>query len=244
MKHLPASCLAALFAAWNGPLSADDGEPAAGPPAPETATADSVVDEDGATVDTAGEADSHRATIDRALARLDGEPSLAELQRAALRLADADPERAKNWMRAPNLAPILPRFKVTVDHDIERDENLDRYQDEPDRWGADTDRDLELQFSAQWELSELVFNPDEVRVYGALANRSLRRESLLTTLVGTYFERRKLQLAGMIDPAPELAEAFERRLRIDELTALIDALTGGLLSRTLEQRSRTRAAPR
>jgi hypothetical protein len=244
MKHTLASCLAALLAGFGGPVSADDGESAAGPPAPENGGTDSAAGEDGATAEIAGDARSHQAAIDRALEQLNGEPSLAELQRAALRLADADPERARNWMRAPNLAPILPRFKVTLDHDLEHDESLDRDQVKPDKWGADTDRDLELQFSAQWELSELVFNPDEVRVYGALANRAQRRESLLATLVGTYFERRKLQLVEILEPASELAESIERKLRIDELTAMIDALTGGLLSRTLEAGPKARVVPR
>lgn len=161
-----------------------------------------------------------------------------------LRRADADPERSKGWMRTTNLSQILPRFKVTVDYDLEHDESLDRDQVKPDKWGADTDRDLELQLSAQWELSRLVFNPDEVRVYGALANRAQRRESLLAALVGYYYERRKLQLTAIVDPPTELADVVELRLRVDELTAMIDALTGGLLSRTLGEDPPQRAEPR
>jgi len=174
-----------------------------------------------------------QGSIERALARLADEPSLRELERAALRLADADAEGANGWMGTANWSAVLPVVKLVAEHDLERDESLDRYQDEPDRWGADTDRDLGFQVSAQWNLPELVFNPDEVRIYGALANRATRREALLTTLVGYYFERRRLQLAELLQPAPDLVAALERRMRIDELTAVIDALTGGLLTRTL-----------
>jgi hypothetical protein len=173
-------------------------------------------------------------SIDRALDRLAGEPSLRELERAALRLADADVEGADGWMASANWSAVLPVVKLVAEHDLERDESLDRYQDEPDRWGADTDRDLGFQVSAQWNLPELVFNPDEVRIYGALANRATRREALLTTLVGYYFERRRLQLAELLEPAPDLARRLERQMRIEELTAVIDALTGGLLTRNLE----------
>ncbi|MBW2276193.1 MAG: hypothetical protein JRF63_01805 [Deltaproteobacteria bacterium] len=176
-----------------------------------------------------------RARIERALSSLAGEPSLRELERAALRLADADAEGADGWMGSANWSAVLPVVKVVAEHDLERDESLDRYQDEPDRWGADTDRDLGFQVSAQWNLPELVFNPDEVRIYGALANRATRREALLTTLVGYYFERRRQQLAELLEPAPDLARELERRMRIEELTAVIDALTGGLLTRTLEK---------
>jgi len=169
--------------------------------------------------------------IDRALAGLEGEPSLAALQRAALRRADADRDGARNWQRSVRWSASLPILKLVAEHDLERDEALDRYQDEPDRWGADTDRDYGFQISAQWNLAELVFNPDEVRVYGALASRASRREALLTVVVGYYFERRRLQLLEALDPAPDLAGLLERRMRIDELTAALDALTGGMLSR-------------
>jgi hypothetical protein len=138
-------------------------------------------------------------------------------------------------MGSANWSAVLPVVKLVAEHDMERDESLDRYQDEPDRWGADTDRDLGFQVSAQWNLPELVFNPDEVRIYGALANRASRREALLTTLVGYYYERRRLQLAELLEPASDLAGELERRMRIEELTAFIDALTGGLLSRNLEK---------
>lgn len=176
-----------------------------------------------------------RARIERALERLAREPSLRDLERAALRLADADVEGADGWMGSANWSTVLPVVKVVFERDLERDESLDRYQDEPDRWGADTDRDLGFQVSAQWNLPELIFNPDEVRIYSALANRASRREALLTTLVSYYFERRRLQLAELLEPAPDVARALERRMRIEELTAVIDALTGGLLSRNLKQ---------
>jgi hypothetical protein len=178
--------------------------------------------------------------IERAIALLGAEPSLADLERAALRLADADVDGADGWSSATNWSAVLPVVKVVAEHDMERDESLDRYQDEPDRWGADTDRDLGLQVSAQWNLPELIFNPDEVRVYSALANRASRREAVLTTLVGYYFERRRLQLAELLEPAADLASALERRMRIEELTAFIDALTGGRLSSTLKS-AQTRA---
>ncbi|MFO8072999.1 MAG: hypothetical protein R6V85_14090 [Polyangia bacterium] len=181
------------------------------------------------------EREKARRRVDRALERLDNEPSLAELQRAALRRADADRGGADSWMSSTRWSAVLPVVKFTAEHDMERDESLDRYQDEPDRWGADTDNDLGFKITAQWKLNELVFNSDQMRVYNALADRAERREELLTVLVGYYFERRKLQAAELLDPAPDPAASLERKLRIRELTAMIDALTGGLLSSRLEE---------
>ena len=174
--------------------------------------------------------------IKRALERFRHEPTLGEMQRAALRFADADKESAKRWLSAPNRAAVLPVLKFVADRDFERDESLDRAQDDPDKWGADTDDDLGLQISAQWNLGELIFNPDEVRVYSALSDRASRREALLTVLVGYFFERRRLQLKAALAPPENMSEMVDLVMRIDELTASIDALTGGLLSSTLKSR--------
>lgn len=243
MRKMSAALLASFIACWSDPAPAGEPLEPAGPPATEREE-DEGEDEDEDEVHDPAAAAAHRAAIERALARLDGEPSLAELQRAALRVADADPESVRKWRRAPNLSHVLPRFRATTNYNIERDESLIRYQEKPDRWGATSDHDLRLQFWAQWELSRLVFNPDEVRVHGALANRAQRRENLLATLVGYYYERRRLQLEEIIDPPSEMADIIELRMRIDELTAMIDALTGGLLSSTLEQDSRRRTRKR
>jgi hypothetical protein len=175
--------------------------------------------------------------VDGAIAALAEEPALAELERAALRRGEADAEPVDRLKRTVLGAAALPTVKVTVDRDESRAENLDRYQDDPDRWGADTDRGLGVGVSAEWKLGELVFNADEVRVYDLLGDRADRREALLTLLVGYYFERRRLLLTERLAPAATADEAIERRMRIDELTAVIDALTGGLLSRTLSRNS-------
>jgi hypothetical protein len=165
------------------------------------------------------------------------EPTLEELKRAALKYQDADKHTSRHWRTAPNRSALLPTLKFVFDHDVERDENLDRYQDEPDRWGADSDRDYGFQISAQWRLDELIFNSDEIRVWNALADRASRRESILMILVSYYFERRKLQLERHLVPPTDLMEMAMLNLRIAELTSSIDALTGGYLSRALEKNS-------
>ncbi len=177
-----------------------------------------------------------KVRIENVLKALSSEPSLEVLKKAALKFADADKKSAGSWRRAPNAAAVLPTVKFVMNHDLERDESLDRYQDEPDRWGADTDKDLSFQVSVQWQLAELIFNPDEVRVWNALANRASRRDAVLTVLVGYYFERQKFQLKERLSPPANLEEAIQLKLRIAELTASIDAMTGGRLSRGLSPR--------
>ena len=52
----------------------------------------------------------------------------------------------------------------------------------------------------------------------------------------TYFERRRLQIEIMASPPNDLKVSLEKELRLQELTADIDALTGGYFSKQLEDR--------
>ena len=164
-------------------------------------------------------------------AKLDKEPPLEFLIHAALGQADADIDSAKSWQRRVRRSALLPTFKASMGIDLEHDESLDRTQEDPDRWGADTDRDLGLQLTAQWDLSKLVFHPDELRVYNALADRAERRESVSTMLIAYWFERRQLQIMLAVRPPENIEERIAQTLRMKELSARIDTLTGGALTR-------------
>ena len=176
--------------------------------------------------------------IDGAIAALSDEPSLEALEIAALERADLLRKETKRWKYTAKLQALLPELKLDADFDMGRDESLDRYQEKPDRWGADTDRGYTLGATAHWRLGELIFNTDELKVYDLLSERASRREALLSTLVGYYFERRRLQLTMMLAPPDDLQALLELRIRISELTAAIDSLTGGRLTHRISQGKR------
>jgi hypothetical protein len=171
------------------------------------------------------------ALIARALSELPPEPRLEELSDAALRYLDAHPEAVARLLEAPRRAAILPELRLAADLGAQRDESLNRYQTKPDLWGADTDRDIALKLTLVWRLDRLVYSPDQARTHAVIVSRAERREAVLTTLVRAYFERRKLQLRLHISPPSDVVSYLEAHERIEELGALIDALTGGALRR-------------
>ena len=56
------------------------------------------------------------------------------------------------------------------------------------------------------------------------------RNDIVDEVTRTYFERRRLQISLLIDPPSDQPKTLEKELRLQELTALIDGLTGGYFS--------------
>lgn len=61
------------------------------------------------------------------------------------------------------------------------------------------------------------------------------RDDILDEVTSLYFQRRRLQIELLRSPASGIEERLEKELRLQELTADIDALTGGYLSERLER---------
>jgi hypothetical protein len=84
-----------------------------------------------------------------------------------------------------------------------------------------------LEARAEWELSRLVWDSDEVAIGREAAARGDRRNDLAQAVARLYFERRRRQVARILSPPASAAAAVEVELAIEELTAALDGLTGG-----------------
>ncbi len=164
------------------------------------------------------------------LNHFNGEPGVRALQDAAARLAAVEPERVRSWQRRARVAAILPTLKARVGRGaagvlITRGvDGVDNFSTvENDAWHFDVE--------ATWALDRLVFDPNEVRISREGQRVAARREQLLTEVAQLYYERRRLQVDQLLDPAARADLALDRALNIDELTAILDGLTGGALTR-------------
>jgi hypothetical protein len=61
------------------------------------------------------------------------------------------------------------------------------------------------------------------------------RDSLLKAVTKTYFARRKLQIDLMLNPPSDITEKLEMDLRLQEMTAQLDAQTGGWFSKNIKK---------
>ena len=61
------------------------------------------------------------------------------------------------------------------------------------------------------------------------------RHDFLSEATRVYYERRRLQIETVYSPPGSEKEYFEQLIRIEELTSLLDGMTGGEYGRALEK---------
>lgn len=171
----------------------------------------------------------------RILRKWDKEPSIRETQIAAVRYAEIDAGRISSWRTRAGISALAPEISGEYRRNIEDDRTLGAqtsgnvdYQslDDDDRYTA----------RARWELDRLVFNPDELRVSAEATDLVKLREDVLDQVTKLYFERRRLQVELETAPPAEVGTRLKKELRLQELTAAIDGLTGGWFARELKEK--------
>jgi hypothetical protein len=147
----------------------------------------------------------------------------------------ADPGSARSLVQRARWAAWLPEVRFRVDRRFGRSESLDvspvPLGDAPPV-ALDTVDEVRYEARATWDLSRLVFNPDELAAHAqALKIAEVRRE-VETLVIRLYFERRRLKVEAAAADAYDVASNLRRDARIEELEAELDALTGGVFSRS------------
>jgi hypothetical protein len=178
------------------------------------------------------------AAVLRALAAED--PPVASLRAAATALVLAEPERAHSLVERARFAGWLPELRLMVDRRFARTESVDLGTPTDSAAlapvGIDSNNDVRYQARATWDLSKIIFNPDEVAAqFQALRTADTRRE-IESLVIRLYFERRRLKAELATADDLDMLPGSRRELRIAEVEAELDALTGGAFSRLAHHR--------
>jgi hypothetical protein len=174
--------------------------------------------------------------VDRFLKRFDNEPTVREVQQAAINYYNVSADsisslrsRTRTKALVPGLSVgftnSLSSFSRAVDDIIFRERGIAIFEDQTaDFFG--------LSASASWSLDRLVFNAEELDVMALIGIQDgIQRE--VTSL---YYVRRRLQIELQLTPPATLEGRLSSRLRLEELTGLLDAYTGGYFSTTANKR--------
>lgn len=164
---------------------------------------------------------SNKTTLQEILAK---EPSIYEVQQAALRYNETHPDKIRKWRNAVKFRALFPTISLDYDKTITTalGATYDRVQVGPRDWGI----------SFSWDVGDLVWNSyeDDIDTRSRL-NTQLRLD-ILDEINRVYFERLRLKKDITCGSFAE-EELFQKDLRLQELTAIIDGYTGGYFSRRI-----------
>lgn len=159
-----------------------------------------------------------------------GDPSIADVQSAAARVAAAGLPAAGSFARRARLAALLPRLSAEIRRD-ERSQRIVGLQGAGEVDYLRLSPGTQVALRASWDLGRLAAAPGELGGAAAGAARARRQEEAVRRATSLYYERRKLRLAVWLDPPPAPLARAQAEVELDRLGAELDALTGGLLSR-------------
>ncbi|HET8733410.1 MAG TPA: hypothetical protein VFM45_06510 [Anaeromyxobacteraceae bacterium] len=179
---------------------------------------------------SAASADAARAESRRVLAALAAaDPPVADVQRAAAEHDGVDPERLKAWVARPRSAHWLPRVSVEGSR-TERDTRVIGVTGTVESDYLRLSPSMQYGIRLTWDLDQLVFSRDEPAAAWTASRLIDRREERVRRATRLYFQRRRL-LAGLaIEPPVDAGQRAARESQVDEITAELDELTGGLFS--------------
>jgi len=174
---------------------------------------------------------AREARVRQALERMQGEPTIIEVHRAALRYFRVHPEEVERIRRAAvrrSAAPIMTitgRYEyVQSERDVAQTPTM-TYTD--DSFGSNVAGGT---LSLNWNFPGLVFNPAELQTYALIGIQM----NVLKEVTRLYYVRRQLMLSLLADPPDDPRTLVAMQMRVEEFTSLIDSFTGGWFSRALE----------
>lgn len=175
-------------------------------------------------------------TLQEVLKKFESEPTVRDIQQAAIRYAEVHPEKIESWRKAAARKALFPT--VSFRTDVSRDENVDLDRggtNDPDQFiSGPADKSMDWSVGASWDMGDMIWNDDQTSIDTRSKLMVELRDDVLTEVTHIYYERRRLQVDLFLVPPKDVALAVEKNLKLQELTANIDGLTGGYLSKRLE----------
>ena len=179
-----------------------------------------------------------KQTFDQLHQLIQLEPTVRDVQRAAIRYAHVGNGKIKRWHLAARARALVPDVSFSKDLDISNNIHVDTGgTNNPDSFtqGPD-DRDKSTGIDFSWDLGDLLFSSSQTSIDSREKLMVELRDEILGEVTRLYFERRRLQLELLHQPPADELSQMKAWLRIEELTANLDALTDGYFSRELEKR--------
>jgi hypothetical protein len=162
------------------------------------------------------------------------EPKINQVQKAAIRYAEVEPEKIKDWRRKAQIKAILPRLTVGIDRSESTNYEIYTSATKHYVYAGPYDKDNGWDVTLTWELGDLIWNDDQTSIDVRSRLMVELRDDILDEVNKLYFERIRLKMEIDRLAIEDRAKRLEKELRLEELTASLDALTGGYYSQCLK----------
>lgn len=174
-------------------------------------------------------------SADSILGNFKNEPTINETMAMAIDYAEVYPEKIKQWRRQVKFRGLLPKVNLGIDRGWS--DTYEIYTSSKDAYLFDgpQDRTEGWDVNLSWDLSDLVWNNAQTTIDIRSKLMVQLRDDIVDEVNRAYFERRRLQISLLTDPPRGLPEILKKRLRVQELTATLDGLTGSRFSKALER---------
>jgi hypothetical protein len=181
-------------------------------------------------------------SVEEVLGQFSNEPGVLKVQAMTMDYTKTNPAMVEGWLKASTAAYALPAVTLTYDKDmddyttwdyLDLNEDGDVRSDEHQFNTTRSDDDQGFGVRLAWRLDKLVMSSERIRIINEAQDIVKLRDKVLDEVTRVYFDRRRLQVDQLLSPSSGLREKIKNELRLQELTASIDALTGGEFSAAL-----------
>ncbi|MFA6349476.1 MAG: hypothetical protein WCY12_00920 [Candidatus Omnitrophota bacterium] len=169
---------------------------------------------------------------------LDNGPKIEDVQKAAIKYAEVQPEKIRKWRKAAAQKAILPKITTSVGRNV------------TDLWHWETGSStkncddvlmkgnpaIEWDVSMSWDLGELIWNDAQTSIDARSRLMVELRNDILDEVTKLYFERQRVIIELENIAIEDRRKRLDKEIRLRELTANLDALTGGYFSKPINQR--------
>ncbi len=177
-------------------------------------------------------------SVDQVMGEFADEPSVQRIQGMAMEYSKTNPELVEGWLASSRSAFLLPKLNLKYQKDLNLNEDYIYISDDQgdnvlSLDGQDADNDDTYEVKLEWRLDRLIMSSERIRVINEAQDIVKLRDKVLDEVTRLYFDRRRLQVELLLSPPSDLRTQIKKELQLQELTANLDALTGGGFSATL-----------
>jgi hypothetical protein len=169
------------------------------------------------------------------MAEFSDEPDIRAVQAMAMQYSKTNPELMEQWLNASKRAYALPKVNFQYEKQLDMATRYDYVAGADGAMDAQEDyvqlgNDDKVVVKLEWRLDKLVMSSEQIRVINETGKANKMREKVLDEVTRLYFDRRRVQVENLLNPPSSLNDRIEMELRLQEMTANLDALTGGQFS--------------